>query len=47
MDSKLRCVFELPSENDKVVSGKQTASYSSYCELYILYKEVAVPSVEM
>lgn len=45
MDSKLRCVFELPSENDKVVSEKNRASYSS--ELYILYKKVTIPSVEM
>lgn len=32
MDSKLRCVFELPSENDKVVSEK--CHYGSYKTLY-------------
>lgn len=32
MDSKLRCVFEMPNENDKLVS-KKIRSHLSYFEI--------------
>ncbi len=33
MDSKLRCVFELPSENDKVVSAERLLPDIRCCKL--------------